>query len=263
MQKPAWGIIARRFSSYRPVQPGRDWQQWRAWGTTYAAVAACCTGYAYNLYADDQVAKRRNYSHRNFIDKHMVFSRENYNAGRWWTAITHSAMHFNLLHLACNMLALTSFGPLSIMLFGLPSTALMWVGSSLASSWAILKGNEYKSIQAKSGAAAKPIEIFGQRLPRGQPSVEDTVQVIGASSSILGMIASVAFVVPKRPLYIFPLPMAVPMGAAVAGFGLASAMAWSQDLLPMLGHTGHLGGMAFGALYYLAVLRRRVRIPRF
>lgn len=263
MQTPAWRVVARRFTSYRPVQPGRDWQQWRAQGTTYAVVGVCCSGYAYNLYADDQVAKQRNYSHRNFIDKNLVFSRENYNAGRWWTSVTHSAMHFHLLHLVCNMVGLVSFGPISIMRFGLPSTALMWVGSSLGSSWAVLKGSEYKTKQAKSGVAAKPIEIFGQRLPRGQPSVEDSVQVIGASSSILGLLTAVACVTPQSSLYIFPLPMPVPMGAAAAGFGLASAIAWSQDLLPMLGHTGHLGGMAFGALYYIAVLRRRIRYPRF
>lgn len=173
-----------------------------------------------------------------------------------------SVMHFHGLHLACNMVALASFGPTSIMMFGLPSTAFMWIGSSIAGSWAHLAGNDYKTRQAKSGAAPKEIEIFGQRLPRGQPSIPDSVQVIGASSSILGLFAAVACAAPQNSIYIFPIPAPLPMGAVAAGFGLASALAWSQDLLPMLGHTGHLGGMAFGTLYYVLMLRRKMRLPR-
>ncbi|KAI4168523.1 MAG: hypothetical protein LQ343_006355 [Gyalolechia ehrenbergii] len=71
------------------------------------------------------------------------------------------------------MLALASFGPTSIMMFGLPSTALIWVGSSLAGSWVMLAGNEYKARQARAKTTPNELEIFGHPLPRGQLATPD------------------------------------------------------------------------------------------
>lgn len=265
MHPPARGIIARRFFHHTPVQrvqsPSR-WQQSKTYFPAYAAIGVCCSGFAYNYYADNQVAQHRNYTHRNFIDRNLVLSRENYDAGRWWTTVTHSLMHFHALHLACNMVALASFGPTSAAMFGLPSTAIIWIGSSFACSWATLAGQEYKSKQARSGLLPKPLEIFGRPLPHGQPSSPHSVQAVGSSSAILGLFAAVACARPRAGVFVFPIPIPVPMGALAVGFGLASAVAWSQDLLPALGHTGHIGGMAFGALFYALVLRRGITFIR-
>lgn len=252
-------FFARRLFHYRPVK-----RQWNPNIPTYTMIGVSCSAYAYNLHADAQVTKKRDYSHRKFIDRNLVFSRENYESGRWWTMITYSVVHFHAVHLALNMLALASFGPRSVAMFGLPSTAVMWVGSSVAGSWAYLAGNEYKTKQVKSGVPPKEINIFGLRLPRGQPSVsEPEWKALGSSSSVLGLLAAVACAQPRTPIYLFPIPVAIPMSSAILGFGLGSAMAWYQDLLPMLGHTAHLGGLAFGVLWYLLRLRRIGRIPRF
>ncbi|KAI4128063.1 MAG: hypothetical protein LQ341_006719, partial [Variospora aurantia] len=189
-------------------------------------IGVSCSAYAYNLHADAQVTKKRDYSHRKFIDRNLVFSRENYESGRWWTMITYSVVHFHAVHLALNMLALASFGPRSVAMFGLPSTAVMWVGSSVAGSWAYLAGNEYKTKQVKSGVPPKEINIFGLRLPRGQPSVsEPEWKALGSSSSVLGLLAAVACAQPRTPIYLFPIPVAIPMSSAILGFGLGSAMA--------------------------------------
>ncbi|KAL8959464.1 MAG: hypothetical protein Q9193_003679 [Seirophora villosa] len=258
-------FVARRFFQYRPVQPPFSrWQQWKPYLPVYAVIGVSCSTYAYNLYADEQVTKKRDYTHRKFIDRNLVFSRENYNLGRWWTMITISVMHFNALHLALNMLALASFGPRSVAMFGLPSTAIMWIGSSVAGSWAYLAGIEYKARQVKSGVPPKEINILGLRLPRGQPTApEPDWSILGSSSSILGLLAAVGCATPQSPMYIFPIPMALPMSSMILGFGLGSAIAWYQDLVPIFGHTGHLGGMAFGVLWYVLRLRRVGRVPRF
>ena len=256
--------VLRRFFHHTPIQTPTAWQRYKPFAPTYGLIATCCSVYGYSLYADDKVAKERNYTHRNFIDRNLVLSEQNYNAGRWWTMITHSFMHFHAIHLGCNMFALASLGPLSIGVFGLPSTAVMWLGSSVVGAGAHLVGNRYKAKQARAGTAPKEIEIFGQRLPRGQLSVPDPqVRVVGSSSSILGLFAAVACAMPKTPVQIFPLPFPFQIGPLAAGFGLISAIAYTQDLLPVFGHTGHLGGMAFGTLYYILALRRRIRLPRF
>ncbi|KAL8830105.1 MAG: hypothetical protein Q9170_005887 [Blastenia crenularia] len=143
------------------------------------------------------------------------------------------------------MVAWYSFGRISIKMYGLSSTAVMWLGSSLLGSWAVLIGNDYKAKQATAAVPPKEIEIFGQRLPRGSPSAPDPeVRVLGSSSAILGLFAAVACSTPKSPVYMIPVPVPIPMYAMVGGIGLASAIAYTQDLLPMLGHTGHLGEAA-------------------
>ncbi|KAL9005258.1 MAG: hypothetical protein Q9188_001955 [Gyalolechia gomerana] len=257
-------LISRRSVHNKSREASTAWQQSQPYAQTYGAIAVCCSVYAYNLYADDQHDKKRNHWHRDFIDKNLAFSEENYNAGRWWTMVTHSAMHAHGVHLAFNMLALASFGSTSIMMFGLPSTALIWVGSSLAGSWVMLAGNEYKARQAGAKTAPNELEIFGHPLPRGQLATPDPARKsVGASSSILGLFAAVACSAPRNPVYLFPLPVPLPIGALAVGLGLASAVAYTQDLLPMLGHTAHLGGMAFGTLYYVLALKRRMRLRRF
>ncbi|KAL8940047.1 MAG: hypothetical protein Q9216_003021 [Gyalolechia sp. 2 TL-2023] len=257
-------IVPRRSIQNKAREAPIPWQQSQPYATTYGAIAVCCSVYAYNLYADRQNDKKQIRWHRDFIDKNLAISEENYNAGRWWTMVTHSAMHANEVHLAFNMVALASFGPMSIMMFGLPSTALIWVGSSLAGSWLMRAGNSYKARQARAGTTPKELEIFGHQLPHGQPTVRDPAhKSVGASSSVLGLFATVACSTPKNPVYVFPLPVPFPMGAMAVGIGLASAVAYTQDLLPGLGHMAHLGGMAFGVLYYVFALRRRIQLRRF
>ncbi|KAL9594861.1 MAG: hypothetical protein Q9219_006796 [cf. Caloplaca sp. 3 TL-2023] len=243
---------ARRYSQGKSTPA---WQQNKHYTASYAVIAVCCSGFAYNWYADDQATKKRNSKHRNFIDRNLVFSQQNYDAGRWWTIITHSVMHFHGTHLAFNMVALASFGPTSILMFGLPSTAIMWAGSSASGAWFYTAGNRFKAEKARERVAPKELEHLG-RVPSEQPAPPETSPpILGASSSILGLFAAVACVKPKASVYIFPLPIPIPMGALALGIGLASAAAYSRDLLPFIGHSGHLGGMAFGTLYYVLRLR--------
>lgn len=256
-------LVPRRFIRYTSTDTSAAWQRSRAYTQTYGAIAVCCSLFAYNLYADDQNDKKHNKWHRDFIDKNLVLSEDNYNAGRWWTMITHSVMHPNGIHLACNMVALSSFGPASIMLFGLPSTAFLWVGSGLVGAWATLAGKRYKAMQARGETSPNELEAFDHSVLRGQFAAPNPAQrSVGASSSILGLFVAIACSRPKSTVWIIPIPFPVQMGTVAVGLGLASAIAYTQDLMPLFGHTGHLGGMSFGALYYFLALRRRMRFPR-
>ena len=254
-------FTTRRSFSLQSPQRSTKWQRYKPYIATYTTVGACCSGYAYNVYADDQVQKKGNYWHRSFIDKHLIFTRENYNAGRWWTLVTYSFMHPALFHLAVNMVAFISFGPMAIGLFGLRSIATIWLGGSVSGMYFSMLGEDYKIRQTKSDRRWLITEIGGRPLPpRAKIGVENTHHV-GSSASLLGIITAVACRLPRHSVYIMPLPVAIPMYGAFGGFAVFSAIAYAQELLPFMGHAGHLGGMAFGAAYYVLALRTK-RFPR-
>lgn len=249
------GILAKRLLSQQSAKPIRS-QRLGSSVPIYATVSVCCSAFAYNWYANEQVEKKRDQRHRRFIDRNLVLSKQNYDAGRWWTMITCSVMHFHFYHLLVNMLPLATFGPIAVSVFGPASTAVIWLGSSLSCSYAAMIAEDHKIKQAGAGP-------WKDTLPHKDTIRHDTrVQHIGASGSVLGIISASACVFPKQKMYIFPLPLPVRLYAALGAFGIGSAYCWAQGLLPSIGHTGHLGGMAFGIAYYFLALKRRVRIPR-
>ncbi|KAL8726189.1 MAG: hypothetical protein Q9166_006862 [cf. Caloplaca sp. 2 TL-2023] len=257
----ARSFVSRRFFSQQTSQSSTRWQQYRPYIPVYATIGICCSGCAYNFYADDQANKKRNFKHRDFIDTNLVFNRENYNAGRWWTTLTYSFMHTMPLHLAVNMFALSSFGPLGVALFGLPATAALWLGGSVSSMYLSMLGEDYKKKQARSGVPPKEISIAGWPLPRGNPVNVENAKHIGSSASLLAILTAVACRLPKHEVFLFPIPVGFPLYGAIGGFAIMSAIAYAQDLIPFFGHAGHLGGMAFGALYYVLALRTK-RFPK-
>ena len=129
------------------------------------------------------------------------------------------------------MLALWGFGQAVVALYGVPTFAVLWVGSGIAGGL----GQAY----------------FWAKNPN--PYAEE--KAMGASGSLLGIFAALTCVMPKHPvsLVIIPMPMFV-AAALTAGFSLG---ALREGWLPYIGHADHLGGMAFGVLWWVVVLRRR------
>ncbi|KAL8766744.1 MAG: hypothetical protein Q9209_006566 [Squamulea sp. 1 TL-2023] len=254
-------IATRRFFSQKSPQTSTRWQQHRSYIPTYATIGLCCSGFAYNYYADDQMQQKRNHRHRNFIDKNLIFTRDNWNAGRWWTIITYSFMHTKALHLAINMVTFSSFAPLSVTLLGLPSTAALWLGGSASAMYLSMAGDDYKKKQARSAVNSNTMASAGWNLPQGVPVNQDNTKHIGSSGSLLSILTAVACRIPQHSIYFMPIPLPLPMYGVMGGFAIMSAIAYMQDLVPFLGHAGHLGGMAFGAAYYVLALRTK-RLPR-
>lgn len=249
------GVLAKRSLSQQSAKLTKS-QRLGSSVSVYATVSVCCSAFAYNWYANEQLEKKKDQRHRRFIDRNLVLSKQNYDAGRWWTMITCSVMHFHFYHLLVNMLSLVSFGPTAISVFGPASTAVIWLGSSLSCSYASMIAEDHKIKQAEAGS-------WKDILPYSDTIRHDTmVKQLGASGSVLGIVSAAACVFPKEQIYIFLLPWPVRLSAALGVFGVWSAYCWAQGLLPSLGHTGHLGGMAFGIAYYFLALKRRVRIPR-
>ena len=148
--------------------------------------------------------------------------------------LTSSFAHASGTHLLFNMVALLGFGQTFVQRFGLRHFATIWVGSAVVGS--LLQLGYWQKFE-RSGIK------FG---------------AVGASGAILGITSALSFVNPTMPVYLLFIPMTIRM-CMVLSVAL-SLGAINQGWLPNLGHVEHLGGMAFGFIYWLVALRRgRVR----
>ena len=68
---------------------------------------------------------------RQAINKHLVLSSENIQAGRYYTLITHAFAHTDVGHLAFNMFAFYSFGQVVSMVFGTTALLTIFFGGAL------------------------------------------------------------------------------------------------------------------------------------
>ena len=134
--------------------------------------------------------------------------------------------HQSAVHLAFNLITLSSF---SGILTSIPTRhfATLLVGSAIASSGTFL---------------------YEQR-SKGRNTLG-----LGASGIVSGVLAAVTCLAPRLPIRIMgvvPMPLIV----STAGYFLIDTY-MMQNGPSSIGHSAHLGGGAFGALYYLIFLRR-------
>ena len=162
--------------------------------------------------------------------RNMIFSLDNINEGRYWVYLTSTFTHISGLHLVLNMMSFWSLGPLFLAQFGTPMLAILWIGSGVF------------------GAAAQ------ERLWR-RANVSQNHAAVGASGSILGIFTALACVFPRTRVELLWIPM--PIWGCMTGIAAFSITAFNQGWLPIIARADHLGGMAFGLVWGLAVLRRR------
>ena len=113
--------------------------------TVSGIIALCSAGTLSYMCAKRHAAQR-------FIERNFVCSLRNWRAGRWWTTITNSVMHFKIPHLFLNMLTLKSMGPLLLQLFGIPTFCGIWILAGLTCSAASLAWDKYcETKRGKSG----------------------------------------------------------------------------------------------------------------
>jgi len=168
------------------------------------------------------------------FNKHFVCSLQNIREGRYYTLVTSSFTHFETWHLFANMVTLVSFGPSIVAYYGAANFLALYFGSAMACSGASL----YFMRERERKRVFRVVE-----------------QGIGASGAVLGMTTALACSMPRYSILLFIVPM--PLGAAAAGIAAFSLAAIREGWAPFVDHYGHLGGMAFGAFWWLITLRRR------
>lgn len=232
-------VVQKRTAHSSPGSYSSRWQENKDRIVTWTAVAICCATFVYQGWARQQASRYQNMKPWRFVEENLVCNANNFQAGRWWTLITHSFMHFTPVHLGFNALGLISLAQPIVTYFGTTAFVVCWLGSALSAGVATLWWQNHisKSGKMRSGA-------------------------VGASGPLFGLTAMLACLAPRLPVSLMFLPISFPIVGALAatvGFSLASM---NQGWLPWMGHAGHLGGISFGLLYYALILRGK-RMPRF
>ena len=158
-----------------------------------------------------------------------------------WRFVTYQFLHGGMGHVIINMLVLYMFGGL------------------LERLWGDRRFLRFYLVCGVAGGLMYPLLLWLNVL---QPSIDGVVPLIGASGSILGILAACAILFPRLPVYvwgIFPIPLWI---VAVVTMGIALATVWTRG--PNAGgEAAHLGGMIAGGLYVYADKYRHRLVGKF
>ncbi|EOD47896.1 Peptidase S54 rhomboid [Neofusicoccum parvum] len=169
----------------------------------------------------------------NDLYTHFVFKTDDPQRGRWWTTLTAAFSHKDLAHFVFNMFALKSFGEAIIAYcprMGPSSFLTLYLGAGLAGSLGFYFQRQSQNSKQQSAA-------------------------IGASGCVSGVAAAVALIAPNAKWQIMFIPIGVPAWLLFSAY-LAYDAIYLNDPNSRIGHSGHIGGAAWGAVYYWLVLRR-------
>jgi len=146
-----------------------------------------------------------------------------------WRLVTYQFLHGGLIHILFNMIGLFFLGPMLENHWGSRRFLIFYLGCGVAG------GLLYVLLASVGFLSVGPM--------------------IGASGSILGMLAACAILFPHLVVFIFILPVPIRVAAIILIF-IASATILSRGWNAG-GEAAHLGGMAAGAIYVFSQSRRR------
>jgi membrane associated rhomboid family serine protease len=147
---------------------------------------------------------------------------------RIWQPVTYLFLHGGIWHLLINMLMLWMFGR---------ELELVW-GKKRFTNYFFLCGVGAGIITV----IVKFIPLFWGHRPSDLPT-------IGASGAIFGILIANAILFPDRRLWLFPLPIMIPMRPFVAVMGAIEFFSTLGATGDNVSHLCHLGGMLIGWLY--------------
>jgi membrane associated rhomboid family serine protease len=178
------------------------------------------------------------------LRENATLSWSNIKANRYWTLVTCAFSHQDFSHILFNMLALNTFGSVLCIAGGVgvgaPHVAALFIGSAVAGSAAFL----YQK---------KP-QIDRHWGPFAQHGLASSATCLGASGAVMGFATVATCLAPLLRVSPILIPIGIPMFMVTGGF---VALDWFYlNKNDLVGRSAHLGGAVFGAVYYLAFLRR-------
>jgi membrane associated rhomboid family serine protease len=147
---------------------------------------------------------------------------------RIWQPVTYLFLHGGLWHLLINMLMLWMFG------------------RELELVWGKRKFLNYFFL---CGVGAGLITVLVKLVPLFWGHQPSDVPTIGASGAIFGILIANAILFPDRQIWLFPLPIMIPMRPFVAVMAAIEFFGTLGSSGDGVSHFCHLGGMLIGWLY--------------
>jgi len=154
-------------------------------------------------------------------------------SGWIWQLVTYAFLHSGLFHLIYNMFALWMFG------------------TELESAWG---RRRFLQLYFVSLIGAALLTLVMARLG---VMVFMTVATVGASGAAYGILAAYAAIFGERRIIVFPLPIPLKAKHWIL-FLVAISVVGALEGGGGVAHAAHLGGLLFGYLYAVFVVRRRV-----
>lgn len=218
----------RHYSQYRYGPPSNERTNMMI---LYGLIGANVTIFSYAMYLKTQAVQGFQQPFVKFM-KTMTLNLDEFRAGAYLPILTNVFTHLDIMHLGSNMLAIYFMG-------GFLATAPM------------ITPLRYLTIALGSGITGS-LGFLYNREQRSQGG-RDYVRGLGFSGAVMGVSSVAACLAPTQTVLIWgilPMPLwgLVTLYAAYDGYYLNSQES-------KIGHAGHLGGLAFGIVYYFARLR--------
>ncbi|KAH9883849.1 hypothetical protein F4778DRAFT_615498 [Xylariomycetidae sp. FL2044] len=166
-----------------------------------------------------------------YMYKNFTLTTENIREGRWWTLLSSTVSHRDPLHLLFNMISFNAMASCAVFTgLSVPTLLTLGVGSGIVSSTAQLLSPQMMN--------------------------KEYAHALGASGIVSGFVTAMALARPYIPMQFMFIPIGVPLWVIALGY-FAYDTYRLNDENSIIGHAAHVGGAGFGAIFYLAVLRRR------
>lgn len=169
-----------------------------------------------------------------FMVMNFLVSFESVINGRVWTILTSVFSHASFFHLLFNMMALTSFSRIMLMVMG---------------------KLKYTIFYLTAGVAGSIMHILTSTFLMHDPFM----RALGASGAVSGIVLLFSLMFPKEKLLIFGLiPIRAIWGAVfLVGLDIWGLITQTQGGGLPIGHGAHLGGALVGILYWLYLKIRK------
>lgn len=195
------------------------------------------------LWQEPQSLEQRQTLH--ILNKHFTFKLADISQKRWWTLITPAFSHSEFHHLAGNLVAFSGISGMLLTSGIRPLRyGLLILGSAISAHLTFL----YHASQRR-----QPVWWWAFLMPRIE------LQALGLSGVVMGLIAALSLAAPTARVDVTrrqSLPAWLLMALYV--FYDSSRL---DDLTSEVGHAAHLGGAAFGAVFYFVALRGNRALP--
>ncbi|KAF1843832.1 uncharacterized protein K460DRAFT_152178 [Cucurbitaria berberidis CBS 394.84] len=222
---------SRLYSGYTP---GGSSQVSANMRVLYSLMGTNIAVFGYAMYLKAQARQGFQQPFISFL-QNMTMNLTDFRNGRWWTLLTANFTHIDIGHIFSNMFT------------------VYFLGGFLATAPQVTPGR-YLVIALGSAVSGAAGYMFQQHMKsQGNPGMRDYSRGLGFSGAVMGLCSVAACLAPTTKFHLYGI-VPVPLWGLVAGYAAYDGY-YLNSADTRVGHAGHLGGLAFGLLYYFARLR--------